>query len=1309
MDSCGHNSKSSRPSRRGIESSKRHLAKFNERRRERRRLFRANRKIQTLELKAKIKQRELIKLPTVPAEREGPSLTEIPRVPPRRFKGRKGRVDISVNTATTTREETTPIKSMRAKRHQRINKETRHYNRIGHKSSEFAVAGWNCRVTTTTRNGRLYEVLAGALSDQIGFLGLVEHRDIFSDDTSGRITTLAEGWIWLSVSAERGPTGMANVGGIGALISPMFYQAYVSHKVISPRLLAVVFKRKVDNTQSPDIHRIHIVVNYSHTAMSANREATLAHYELLSSYVASIPKGDIIIILGDFNATVKTDSLLSSSQKAQGMRRRVLYSPKVEKQNENSAVFREFLEQNDLYPINTRFRQSHDNRYYTFYGPRGRRARLDYILVRGKWANGFRSVDVRPARNLGSDHQMVIARGKWRLCRQQKQKVEPRLDFTYLKDPAVAKTFLQSVEQNFDAQTEVVSLDDTFASFVAAYNGACAEVNIPYQTRRQRRVPWEDHEVSALRQARQVAKQQYRCNRSAAAKANLIEISNSIMLKYRERFEAHITAMCGSISANLASNRVDIAYKLLDEVCGGRSRRSQARIKGDSADDRLQSWFDHFSKVVFNSATGHTDMDSGEDPPVLVPILPADVEQLFNTSDFTVSEIESVVNTMSNGKATGIDCIPAEVYKIPGFLKIVVGMINAAFNKSDVPKAWRTLIVVPVPKKGDLTLPTNYRGISLMCIIAKIYNKAMLLRVRAILDRKLNGIQNGFRPKRSTISHIVTLREILRSCLSDRSMSVAVVFIDYVKAFDSVNWKQLRAILIAYRLPLKLVNGIMSLYRYATAQVRTADGLTDCINLSRGVLQGDTLAPYLFVIIMDYIIRKAEEDLGHEDVGFSFPREEPLPPSIGVAGGTRAAVKKAQARERVANISVVLGRPFLGTLFADDAALLAGGAQIMDVAVTRVQRHLSLVETKSSAVGLDINPPKTEALAVTNGKLVTRDSVVIRLLDGQKLSLVRDFKFLGSYLVSETSDIKKRLFSGWAAVRRLANFWQSSEVTINAKLNFFGTICQTIFLYPSPSWVLDSRLEALLNGSYTRMLRFVKGLDYANHPTIGDIYGDMPTVVALIAKRRLTMIGSVFRYEGTVKQPMTQVMRELAARRFDRRYWGTARPPRTFLDQLYEDLARIGEGSVDFETVVSYMKDPRKWKQMVETICDSYPQPAPLAVTARRRLSGSRIQADVVGEVASLADIGAQPATPKNKRPTPERQHRPTRKLARSLGSRRDSCFYPLSAIEYGIAGLGFNEEQESTDMIFMEVQQTRVPSSVGKGYIPTFDVGSSP
>ena len=176
--------------------------------------------------------------------------------------------------------------------------------------------------------------------------------------------------------------------------------------------------------------------------------------------------------------------------------------------------------------------------------------------------------------------------------------------------------------------------------------------------------------------------------------------------------------------------------------------------------------------------------------------------------------------------------------------------------------------IIPVPKSGDLSKTDNYRGISLICIIAKIYNRMILNRIRSVIDLRLRVNQNGFRPERTTVAQILTLRRIIEGVKANNIKAV-MTFIDFKKAFDSIHRGKMMRILKAYGIPPNLLQAIKKMYTNTKAKVISPDGETESFDITAGVLQGDTLAPFLFIIVLDYALRKAM-DGKEDDLGFTI-------------------------------------------------------------------------------------------------------------------------------------------------------------------------------------------------------------------------------------------------------------------------------------------------------------------------------------------------------------------------------------------------------------------------------------------------------
>ena len=179
---------------------------------------------------------------------------------------------------------------------------------------------------------------------------------------------------------------------------------------------------------------------------------------------------------------------------------------------------------------------------------------------------------------------------------------------------------------------------------------------------------------------------------------------------------------------------------------------------------------------------------------------------------------------------------------------VILKFCNDALCDGLIPDQWKLSNIVPVPKKGDLTKTDNYRGISLTSIVSKTLNKMLLNRMKPSLEEVLRDNQNGFRPGRSTTSHILALRRIMEGAKA-KNLKATMVFIDFKKAFDSVHRGLLMKILRAYGIPEAIVRLIEGIYTGTKVKVVTADGITEIFDILAGVLQGDTLAPYLFIIV----------------------------------------------------------------------------------------------------------------------------------------------------------------------------------------------------------------------------------------------------------------------------------------------------------------------------------------------------------------------------------------------------------------------------------------------------------------------------
>ena len=164
-------------------------------------------------------------------------------------------------------------------------------------------------------------------------------------------------------------------------------------------------------------------------------------------------------------------------------------------------------------------------------------------------------------------------------------------------------------------------------------------------------------------------------------------------------------------------------------------------------------------------------------------------------------------------------------------------------------------IIVSIPKKGNSSSLENQRGFAKSCAFANLTNKLLLARMLDIIEPQLLGVQSGLRAGRSTVEQTLVLRYILDMCPVSKRMTT-IIFVDFNEAFDSIDQRAISIVLSKYGVSELLIANVMQFYIGTSAAVATAHGNTEKISTTSDVLQGDTLAPFLFITLLDYVLRE---------------------------------------------------------------------------------------------------------------------------------------------------------------------------------------------------------------------------------------------------------------------------------------------------------------------------------------------------------------------------------------------------------------------------------------------------------------------
>lgn len=218
----------------------------------------------------------------------------------------------------------------------------------------------------------------------------------------------------------------------------------------------------------------------------------------------------------------------------------------------------------------------------------------------------------------------------------------------------------------------------------------------------------------------------------------------------------------------------------------------------------------------------------------------------------TTDEIVLAISRLKPKLTTGYDGIPSFVLK--GCCDIFVPVLKHLFELSlgacVFPSLWKYAIVVPVFKAGDVSDRNNYRPISLLSNVSKIFESVIYARVYNFIKQKIGNAQHGFVNGRSVESNLCTFISYCAPIVTSQGQ-VDVVLFDMSKAFDRVQHALLLKKMSAFGLSSQLVDWFSSYLAGRTNAVRVSGVLSTPYQSVSGVPQGSNLGPLLFIMFVN--------------------------------------------------------------------------------------------------------------------------------------------------------------------------------------------------------------------------------------------------------------------------------------------------------------------------------------------------------------------------------------------------------------------------------------------------------------------------
>jgi len=420
-----------------------------------------------------------------------------------------------------------------------------------------------------------------------------------------------------------------------------------------------------------------------------------------------------------------------------------------------------------------------------------------------------------------------------------------------------------------------------------------------------------------------------------------------------------------------------------------------------SDEDRRKWWREHLMETLNREEPAYTINEEHCEQQDIADI---------DTGPVSKAEIRRPIKSLKNGKAPGEDTITAELLKadLKFTTDIAKELIDTIWSLEKVPCKWKRGLIIKIPKKGNLRECKNWRGVTLLPVVRKILGRIVIDCIHMGIDHRLCKEQAGFRSCKGTTEQIF----------------IYINFVVFERAFDSVHRNSLWMIMNQYGIPQKINNVVKALYDGFECAVVEEEATSEWFELMTGVKQGCRMSGFLFLFIIDWVMRHTVKE---EGTGLRW-----------------------KFTSKLEDLD-----------FADDVALISSTQGHMQLKTNR------LVEN-AERTGLRVNVGKCKVMRVNarNNEAITAN--------GLALEDVEKFIYLGATVCKQggrEEGIKARLGKAREAFVKLNRVWNSSSVSRETKIRLYKTLVKPVLMYGCETWKMNKGDAKKIDVFQNRCLR----------------------------------------------------------------------------------------------------------------------------------------------------------------------------------------------------------------------------------------------
>ena len=736
-----------------------------------------------------------------------------------------------------------------------------------------------------------------------------------------------------------------------------------------------------------------IIQVYAPTSTSSDEELETFYEEVTQAL--DHQKAQQTIIMGDFNAKIGEGNESCLGKFAKGSR------------NDRGDDLVNYCLTNDLQVANTFF-QKKLSRKWTWRSPNFETLNeIDYIIT-SKISN-VRNIEVIN-KVKGSDHRMV--RGTLQIDLQMERK---RLFHSKNKPTRINQLlkneFQSDLEEKFQQIQTITDVEELNNHIVEVLTKTTENYKETQDQNINKKLSQSTLDLMKKRKELYVT--------SNKEKVEFAELNKLVSKKQREDIRKYNLT---TIQQTIEQGKGFKSAK--KKLCIGKTQMTALKEEDGSVTrnrDRIVERAKQFYEKLYSSDQDSNTIDDSEElnklnsslHPLPVPEIAAD-------------EIEHTIHQLKRGKAPGPDNITPDVLRDagPSILKPLANLYTECLKQNKIPESWHSAIVILLHKKGDQQDLANYRPISLLSALYKLFTKILTNRIAKQLDDNQPREQAGFRSGYSTTDHLHAMHQLIEKT-SEYNMPLCLAFVDYRKAFDSVEIPAVLEAIKSQGVEQAYVNMLNHIYQHASAFIRLHKD-SDIFKLGKGVRQGDCISPKLFTACLENVFRK----LNWEEKGIKID-----------------------------------GEMFTHLRFADDIVLASHDPN-------ELQTMLKELNRESKKVGLEMNLSKTQVMF---NELINDDPEI--KIDQTPLKNVTSYTYLGQLITTlpnKEQEIKRRISLGWKAFGRASSIFKS-KMPICLKRKVYNQCIIPTITYGCETWNLTKKLTLKLRSTQRAHERIMLG------------------------------------------------------------------------------------------------------------------------------------------------------------------------------------------------------------------------------------------